>query len=176
MIDYDIDGMDDSKWHNFNVNEDVIVLNEYIYDYPYDQRYGQTVTGGIDTGSQTTSGLHGPSIDASDLGYSFDGWGSRGMEYVYNLVQRFSSLIDGMFNDKHGHPNYYNHNVSEPDNQKIKSEKRSRTRPIVSGQTGDTIGIIIYEYEFDRDRSIYNARDTSIYGIPIEECRKKINR
>lgn len=29
MIDYDIDGMDDTKWHNFNTSEDVIRLPEF---------------------------------------------------------------------------------------------------------------------------------------------------
>lgn len=99
MIDYDIDGMDDTKWHGFNVDEDMIVLNEYIHDYSYDQRYGQTVTGGIGTGSQTTSGLHGQSIDASDLGYSFDGWGSRGTEFFYNLIKRVQSLYESFYQE-----------------------------------------------------------------------------
>ncbi len=38
--------------------------------------YGQTVTGGVGSGSESTSRFHGPSIDGSEFGYSFDGWGS----------------------------------------------------------------------------------------------------
>lgn len=96
MKDYAVNDMDGSTWHNFDTNNDAIILDEVTKVKPHvDQEYGQTVTGGYDgKGSDATSRFHGPSIDASDLGYSFDGWGSRGMEYGYNLLQRFRDLFE----------------------------------------------------------------------------------
>lgn len=190
MKDYAVNDMDGSTWHNFDTNNDAIILDEVTKVKPHvDQEYGQTVTGGYDgKGSDATSRFHGPSIDASDLGYSFDGWGSRGMEYGYNLLQRFRDLfemVNGGVNVKgnenpqimknessvhnnHEDVNYYpviqgafnDHGVIRTKNF------RNHHGDIVS--EGDTAGCRIVTTKRNRSSNYIYKKDTVIYMSPKE--------
>lgn len=174
MIDYDIDGMDDSKWHNFNVNEDVIVLNEYIYDYPYDQRYGQTVTGGVGSGSESTSRFHGPSIDGSEFGYPFDGGGSRGMEYVYNLVQRFIGLFEMVNGGSQVEK------IDNPQIMKLKSSAHNndfedvKYYPVIQGAFNDH-GVIRTKNFKNHHGDIVSEGDTAGYRMVTTKRNRSLN-
>ena len=59
----------------------------------YDQKYGETITGGSGSGSESTAQIHGPSIDASLLSYPLNSTATKGGQYLYELSQKIAALI-----------------------------------------------------------------------------------
>ncbi len=96
MEDEEANSMTLDKMYPNMLNE-VVVQGEGSHQQQFDQPYGETVTGEMGQGSQSTSNFHGPSIDASDLPQNFGGEGSKGMQFIYNLVKRVGQLAENMF-------------------------------------------------------------------------------
>lgn len=83
------------NWDKFDSENDHIGLNEVsiVRQAPrYDQPYGQTITGGIGDGVETTSKYKGPSIDASQFSYPFGGGTKSIGEFFYNFLSKTLSL------------------------------------------------------------------------------------
>ena len=162
MKDYAVNDMDGSTWHNFDTNNDAIILDEVTKVKPHvDQEYGQTVTGGYDgKGSDATSRFHGPSIDASDLGYSFDGWGSRGMEFVYNLLQRFRDLFEMIQSNNFVDYNKHEDITIQHSQQGVNNVNSVKVRPIIPGPR-NYHGKIQYAYPDSNGDTIHADKDTT---------------
>ena len=83
------------NWDKFDTKNDEIKLDAIcIKGKPiqYDQPYGQTITGGMGDGVETTSKYKGPSIDASQFSYPFGGGYNNLSEFLYNLLSKFLSI------------------------------------------------------------------------------------
>ena len=182
MLDYDIDGMDDTKWHNFNVSEDVIVLNDVtVTRSSVDQEYGQTVTGGVGSGSESTSRFHGPSIDGSELGYPFDGWGSKGMEFFYNMANKIASLTENIVKIFNGDTKQHMESIQpnmqiDAHNSHLNAKENKddyfyyRYRPILKDNSTDTVGVIHYK-RIKNSNGTYSLDGKSHYDLTKEEMR-----
>ena len=78
-----------------------VILNDVIIEgtkFQYDQPYGQTITGGVGSGVETTSKYKGPSIDASEFSYPFGGGNKSIGEFMYNFSLKAWSIMCNMFN------------------------------------------------------------------------------
>ena len=78
-----------------------VILNDVIIEgtkFQYDQPYGQTITGGVGSGVETTSKYKGPSIDASQFSYPFGGGNKSIGEFMYNFSLKAWSIMCNMFN------------------------------------------------------------------------------
>lgn len=162
-----------------NMLNEVVVQGEGTRIKQFDQVYGETVTGGMGQGSQSTSKFHGPSIDASDIPQNLGGEGSKGMQFIYNLVKRVGQLVDNWFGnnsnqgDVSGNTiNHINPHITGQNNKYMFTYPRERYRPVIS-KNGDTIGIREMKFNLDAKNEPYYMRDTCIYGVPIDEIRKK---
>ena len=150
-----------------------VILNDVIIEgtkFQYDQPYGQTITGGIGDGVETTSKYKGPSIDASQFSYPFGGGYNNLSEFLYNLLSKFLSITLNSNKEnektikqepmKNEIRQYYKTNYSiEP--------KRTRTTVYGSGATStevlewDTISKINIILYFNANDEIINT--DSIY-------------
>ena len=66
-----------------------------------------------------------------------------------------------------------NSHITEEDRKYISSYPRNVNRPITDGNSGDSIGIREMRFNLNEQNEPYPMRDTCIYGVPIEEIRKK---
>ena len=160
-------------WGKFDSENDHIELNEVsiVRQAPrYDQQYGQTITGGIGDGVETTSKYKGPSIDASEFSYPFGGGNKSIGEFMYSITAKVMSFFmcsGGKKNDKKSNSldffndddvKYtYNHSYYNTVTGDFQSNKNKYGVDRVRGDTIEFINIIT-SVKFNGDK----LRDTII--------------
>ena len=147
-------------------------LNDVIIEgtkFQYDQPYGQTITGGVGSGVETTSKYKGPSIDASQFSYPFGGGNKSIGEFMYSITAKVMSFFmcsGGKKNDKKSNSldflnddvKYtYNHSYYNTVTGDFQSNKNKYGVDRVRGDTIEFINIIT-SVKFNGDK----LRDTII--------------
>ena len=149
-----------------------VILNDVIIEgtkFQYDQPYGQTITGGVGSGVETTSKYKGPSIDASEFSYPFGGGNKSIGEFMYSITAKVMSFFmcsGGKKNDKKSNSldflnddvKYtYNHSYYNTITGDFQSNKNKYGVDRVRGDTIEFINIIT-SVKFNGDK----LRDTII--------------
>lgn len=121
------------NWDKFDTQNDEIKLDAIcIKGTPiqYDQPYGQTITGGMGDGVQTTSKYKGPSIDASLFSYPLGSTANSFGEFFYNIILKSLSLFENI--NKIPNKNISEHDIQLP---KIKYIYNTTYYHTVMGET-----------------------------------------
>ena len=169
------------NWDKFNVENDHIELNEVsiVGQAPrYDQPYGQTITGGVGDGVETTSKYKGPSIDASEFSYPFGGGKNSPGEFKYNIFGKIFALLSNIIDNSSSNGNK---NITAGDKNNDRYIIRTRYKTVVSGvstingvhfnytmyegmkvPTNDTILHTAYKIKYDKNHNIIDTIETKI--------------
>jgi RHS repeat-associated protein len=105
-----------------------------------DQVYGQTITGGSGSGSESTAQIHGPSIDASLFSFSFGGTNNATKgQFAYELASKIAALATSNVSNTNQDVNNPNSN-STSENDELELYDITYNTVLGDNESGKDIG------------------------------------